>query len=106
MAKKEAQGQHPKRPAACGATVLVLPSGTQCVDLAFRFCCSVGGGFSVWVCCCCGWLFLRGKFVPSLPPGAFLLFLAVTLEFGSSAGVWVVGADVLFCSGVQYPVLF
>ena len=34
-------------------------------------------------------------------PFYFLLFLAVTLEcFGSSADVWVVGADVLFCSAV------
>ena len=42
-------------------------------------------------------------FVPSLtldpPPEGFFIFLAVTLEFGSSAGAGVVGADVL-CSVV------
>ena len=40
--------------------------------------------------------------MPSLPPGAFLFFLAVTLELGSGAYVWVVGVDV--CS--SYSVLF
>ena len=38
--------------------------------------------------------------MPSLPPGAFLFFLAVTFELGSGAYVWVVGVDV--CSSVLF----
>ena len=56
---------------------------------------------SIWVVLPLGWLLLclvvsPGEVCAVLTPRSLLFFLAVTLEFGSSADVGVVGADVLF----------
>ena len=62
----------------CGHLTSSPPSVTLLCqrDAWFRLCVSSLSGWSFrWVGCCCVWLSLRGKFVPSLPPGAFYFFL-------------------------------
>ena len=61
-------------------------NGTRALLAVFRY-----GSVVVGVGC-----FSGGSLSSSTQPGAFLFFLAVTLEFGSSADVGVVRADVLF----------